>query len=70
MAEIGHDGPANHGYDLTDFYNAVSAGNFPAISFIKAAAYQDGHAGYSDPRGRADVPGVTPQLSAAAANLE
>jgi phospholipase C len=41
--------PANHEYDLTDFYDAVSAGNFPAVSFIKAAAYQDGHAGYSDP---------------------
>jgi phospholipase C len=49
LAEIGHDGPANHGYDLADFYSAVSGGNFPAVSFIKAAAYQDGHAGYSDP---------------------
>jgi phospholipase C len=41
--------PANHGYDLEDFYAAVKAGNFPAVSFIKAQAYQDGHAGYSDP---------------------
>jgi phospholipase C len=41
--------PANHEYDLIDFYDAVRAGNFPAVSFIKAAAYQDGHAGYSDP---------------------
>jgi len=49
VAEIGHDGPANHGYDLQDFYNAVNAGNFPAVNFIKAQAYQDGHAGYSDP---------------------
>lgn len=49
IAEIGHSGPANHEYDLHDFYAAVSAGNFPAVSFIKAAAYQDGHAGYSDP---------------------
>jgi phospholipase C len=48
-AEVGHNGPANHGYDLDDFYAAVSAGNFPAVSFIKAQAYQDGHAGYSDP---------------------
>lgn len=47
--EIGHDGPANHNYDVTDFYAAVKAGNFPAVSFIKAPAYQDGHAGYSDP---------------------
>ena len=49
VAEIGHAGPANHGYDLEDFYSAVRAGNFPAVSFIKAQAYQDGHAGYSDP---------------------
>ena len=49
IAEIGHNGPANHGYDLEDFYTAVQAGNFPAVSFIKAAAFQDGHAGYSDP---------------------
>jgi len=27
----------------------VSAGNFPSVSFLKAPAYQDGHAGYSDP---------------------
>ena len=48
-----HDGktadPANHQYDLQDFYSAVKAGNFPAVSYIKALAYQDGHAGYSDP---------------------
>ncbi len=41
--------PANHEYDLNDFYDAVKAGNFPAVSYIKAPAYQDGHAGYSDP---------------------
>jgi phospholipase C len=41
--------PANHEYGLRDFYNAVNAGNFPSVSFIKMAAYQDGHAGYSDP---------------------
>ncbi len=41
--------PANHGYDLEDFYAAVKAGNFPAVSYIKMPAYQDGHAGYSDP---------------------
>jgi phospholipase C len=49
IAEIGHDGPANHEYDLTDFVNAVKAGQFPAVSFIKAQSFQDGHAGYSDP---------------------
>ena len=40
---------ANHQYDINDFYSAVSAGNFPAVSFIKAPGYQEGHAGYSDP---------------------
>jgi phospholipase C len=49
VAEIGHNGPANHEYDLDDFYSAVRAGNFPAVSFIKAQAFQDGHAGYSNP---------------------
>jgi phospholipase C len=50
VANIGKSGDAaNHEYDLSDFYAAVSAGNFPAVNFIKAAAYQDGHAGYSDP---------------------
>ncbi len=41
--------PANHNYDLNDFYAAVKAGNFPAVSYLKAPAFQDGHAGYSDP---------------------
>jgi len=48
-----HDGttrdPANHEYDLHDFYDAVKAGDFPSVSYIKMPAYQDGHAGYSDP---------------------
>jgi len=34
---------------VLDFFSAVKQGNFPAVSFIKAPAYQDGHAGYSDP---------------------
>lgn len=41
--------PANHGYDLQDFYDAVSSGNYPSVSYIKMSAYQDGHAGNSDP---------------------
>ncbi|GCB53169.1 phospholipase C precursor [Streptomyces sp. NL15-2K] len=49
IAEIGHNGRANHNYDLTDFDAALTAGNLPAVSFLKAAEYQDGHAGYSDP---------------------
>src|SRR5262249_46081273 len=27
----------------------VAAGNFPAVSYLKASGYADGHAGYSDP---------------------
>src|ERR1700721_42121 len=34
---IGVDGDqANHQYDINDFYSAVEAGNFPAVSFLKA----------------------------------
>jgi phospholipase C len=47
--EIGHNGQANHNYDLTDFDAALKAGKLPAVSFLKAGEYQDGHAGYSDP---------------------
>jgi len=49
ISEIGNNGPANHNYDLEDFFAGVSSGNYPAVSFLKAAAFQDGHAGYSDP---------------------
>jgi phospholipase C len=47
--EIGHAGQANHNYDLTDFDAAAKAGKLPAVSFVKAPEYQDGHAAYSDP---------------------
>jgi phospholipase C len=49
VAMIGKTDQANHQYDMTDFWNAVDDGNLPAVSFLKAPAYQDGHAGYSDP---------------------
>ena len=49
VSEIGNAGPANHNYDLKDFYAALKQGNLPAVSFVKAIAAQDGHAGYSDP---------------------
>lgn len=49
LETIGYADPANHQYDLQDFYAAVEAGNFPAVSFLKATGIQDGHAGYSDP---------------------
>ena len=49
VSMIGKTDQANHQYDLTDFWAAMDAGNMPAVSFLKAPAYQDGHAGYSDP---------------------
>jgi len=48
-AMIGKTDQANHQYDLSDFWTAADGGNMPAVSFLKAPAYQDGHAGYSDP---------------------
>ncbi len=41
--------PANHAYDLEDFTTAVGSGNYPAVSLIKMASFQDGHPGNSDP---------------------
>ena len=43
------DTGANHEYDIHDFFDALSADNLPAVSFLKAPANMDGHAGYSDP---------------------
>ncbi len=48
-AAIGHTDQANHQYDLSDFYETLTDGNMPAVSFLKAAEYQDAHPGYSDP---------------------
>jgi phospholipase C len=47
----------NHNYDTSDFDQLVAAigkgelppSALPAVSFLKAPGYQDGHAGYSDP---------------------
>jgi phospholipase C len=49
---------ANHQYDMSDFdslvsgisHGKVSPDRLPAVSFLKASGYQDGHAGYSDPK--------------------
>ncbi|HET7049943.1 MAG TPA: alkaline phosphatase family protein [Solirubrobacteraceae bacterium] len=48
---------ANHQYDISDFnsllgaisHGYISPDHLPAVSFLKAPGYQDGHAGYSDP---------------------
>ncbi|PJI52500.1 hypothetical protein CTI14_41340, partial [Methylobacterium radiotolerans] len=34
---------------MTDFDKVVNTDSMPAVSFLKAPMYQDGHAGYSDP---------------------
>jgi phospholipase C len=43
------DTASKHEYDINDFFAALAAGNLPAVSFLKAPAFEDGHAGYSDP---------------------
>ena len=48
---------ANHQYDMSDFdalvgaiaHGYLSPDHLPAVSFLKAPGYQDGHADYSDP---------------------
>ncbi len=49
VAMIGRQDQANHLYDIADFWAAFDANHLPEVSFLKAPAFQDGHAGYSDP---------------------
>ncbi|WOJ91026.1 alkaline phosphatase family protein [Methylocapsa polymorpha] len=57
VAAIGHSliphtttqEPANHQYDINDFFAALAARNLPSVSFLKASGFEDGHPGYSDP---------------------
>jgi phospholipase C len=46
---VGRTDQANHLYDLSWFWEAARAGNLPAVSILKAPAYQNGHPGNSDP---------------------
>ena len=56
-ATPGRFNTANHQYDMSTFDALVSAihegrlsaSHFPAVSFLKAPGYEDGHAAYSDP---------------------
>jgi len=41
--------PVHHQYDYNDFITAVSQGNFPSVSYIKAPAFADAHPGNSNP---------------------
>jgi phospholipase C len=52
LSEIGYTDQANHQYGLQDFSDALKGtggAKLPAVSYVKAAAYQDAHPGYSDP---------------------
>ena len=49
LSEIGHNGPANHEYDLSYFEQAALAGDLPAVSYLKANRAQDGHPNNSSP---------------------
>lgn len=40
---------ANHNYAMTDFWNAVNAGNMPSVVFLKATSSQTGHPANSSP---------------------
>ena len=56
-ATPGEFNTANHQYDMSTFDQLVSAihngelspSHLPAVSFLKAPGYEDGHAAYSDP---------------------
>jgi phospholipase C len=48
-AMIGYTDQANHQYDLSSFWIAADSGNLPAVSYLKAPRYQDGHPANSDP---------------------
>lgn len=50
VAAIGSSDEANHQYDTLDFLAAVKVGNFPAVSFLKAAKYAWGHPDIAAPQ--------------------
>jgi len=49
VAMVGKTDQAKHLYDLAWFWDAARAGSLPAVSFLKAPAYQNGHPGNSNP---------------------
>jgi phospholipase C len=49
VSEVGHDGQANHIYDLSWFQKAAKAGGLPAVSYLKANRANDGHPSNSSP---------------------
>jgi len=49
VAMVGTTDQAKHLYDIKWFWEAARVGNLPAVSFLKAPAYQNGHPGNSNP---------------------
>jgi phospholipase C len=49
LAMVGRTDQAKHLYDIGWFWKAARAGHLPAVSFLKAPAYQNGHPGNSNP---------------------
>jgi phospholipase C len=52
LQKIGYTDQANHQYDMSYFADTLDGkggARLPAVSYLKAPAYQDGHPGYSDP---------------------
>ena len=49
LSEVGHDGQANHIYDLGWFQKSALANGLPAVSYLKANRAQDGHPSNSSP---------------------
>ena len=48
-SKIGQTDQANHQYDLSSFSTALGEDRLPAVTFLKAKAFQNGHPGNSDP---------------------
>lgn len=48
-SKIGQTDQANHQYDLSSFWTALGEDRLPAVTFLKAKAFQNGHPGNSDP---------------------
>jgi phospholipase C len=57
VSDVGYSDPSgtpldqavNHQYDISWFSKALEAGNLPQVSFLKPPAYENAHAGNSDP---------------------
>ena len=53
LSDIGYTDQANHQYDISDFTDALDGtggATLPAVSYLKAPRYQDGHPGNSTPQ--------------------